>query len=108
MDRERDQQIVMYCLRVAGVLIIFTGLIMVTLGIFQLIAVGNASSGLPKELAGLSFGGSVTRMAWWGIVGKASVIVWGILLCWGSDNFAWQITGGVNGTSTNKQTENSE
>ncbi len=78
MNLAMQRRVVVLVLRVAGVLTMFGGLILLTRGIIQWMAVGSAN--LPPGM-NLSVSGGFGRMFMWGWLGSLAVVGWGFLLC---------------------------
>lgn len=83
MEQTSIERVTAVVLRIAGVLTILVGLILVTHTVLQLIAAHSAASGLPRGLPpGMTVNvkGAVGRVGFWAIAGQIMTIVWGALL----------------------------
>ena len=92
MEQKSLEQVTTIVLRVAGVLIVVIGAILVTHTIITLIAAHSAmSGGLPQGMS-VNIKGAAGRIGAWAVVAQATTIGWGLLLMALAPSIAQNIT----------------
>ena len=80
MEQKSVEHVTMVILRVAGVLAMLIGVILVTHTIITLIAAHSAMSGqLPRGMS-VNIKGATGRIGVWAVFAQATTILWGFLL----------------------------
>ena len=92
MDRVSERRSILIVLRVAAILTVFIGLILTTLTILQLMAVGSISSNMPQGM-NVNVKGTLGAMRGWAIVAQLSIVAWGVVLYKIADSLSVMIAG---------------